>query len=99
MKKQLISSSILTLLCGGLIYMLFRSTTLKMFSWYEIIGLGGITNFLRANTFQYSNQIPEWVLFSLPDGLWIFSYVSLMFAIWQNSVSNKNILYAYVYKY
>jgi hypothetical protein len=64
-----------------------------MFSWYETIGLGGLTKELRKLTFQFSDKIPEWILFSLPDGLWIFSYVSLMLFIWQNSVSIKNIFW------
>jgi len=93
MKKQLIFGSFLTLLVGGLIYILFRTSTLKMFSWYETIGLGELTNNMRKITFQFSDKIPEWILFSLPDGLWIFSYVSLMLFIWQNSVSIKNIFW------
>ena len=92
MKKQLIFGSFLTLLVGGLIYILFRTSTLKMFSWYETIGLGELTNVMRKMTFQFSDKIPEWILFSLPDGLWIFSYVLMLF-IWQNSVSIKNIFW------
>lgn len=93
MKRQLFFGSFLTLLLGGLIYILFRTATLKMFSWYEIIGLGGLTHELRQFTFQFADNIPEWILFSLPDGLWIFSYVSLMLFIWRNSVSIKNIFW------
>lgn len=90
MKRQLLLGSFLTLLFGGLIYVLFRTTTLKMFVWYETIGLGGLTKGLRKLTFQFANELPDWILFSLPDGLWIFSYVCLMLAIWQNSISSKN---------
>lgn len=93
MKKQLFFGSFLTLLFGGLIYILFRTASLKMFSWYETIGFGGLTNELRKFTFQFSNRIPEWILFSLPDGLWIFSYVTLMLVIWRNSVSIKNVFW------
>src|SRR5690606_24761044 len=93
MKKQFILGSFLTLLGGGLIYVLFRTSSLKMFSWYETIGLGGLTNELRNWAFQLADKIPEWILFSLPDGLWIFSYVSLMLIIWQNSISLKNIFW------
>ena len=87
MKKQLIFGHIITLLIGGLIYVLFRTSSLLMFSWYKTIGLGGILKGLRKST------IPEWILFSLPDGLWIFSYVSLILLIWKNSVSLKNIFW------
>lgn len=93
MKKQLIFGGILTLITGGMIYILFRTSSLKMFSWYQIIGLDELTNELRKFTFQFADKIPEWILFSLPDGLWIFSYVSLMLFIWKNSVSIKNIFW------
>ena len=93
MKKQLIFGSILTLITGGMIYILFRTSSLKMFSWYQTIGLDELTNELRKFTFQFADKIPEWILFSLPDGLWIFSYVSLMLFIWKNSVSIKNIFW------
>jgi len=91
MKKQLIFGHIITLLIGGLIYVLFRALSLLMFSWYKSIGLGEILNGLRKSTIPFAENIPEWILFSLPDGLWIFSYVSLMLLIWQNSISKKNI--------
>lgn len=93
MKKQLFFGSILTLLGGGLIYVLFRKSSLRMFSWYETTGLSGLTNELRKLTLHFADNIPEWILFSLPDGLWIFSYVSLMLVIWRNSVSIKSIFW------
>ncbi|EAR16287.1 MULTISPECIES: hypothetical protein [Robiginitalea] len=93
MKRQLFFGSFITLLCGGLIYVLFRTATLKMFVWYETIGLGGLINELRNWSFQFAGKLPEWILFSLPDGLWIFSYVCLMLAIWRNSFSFKNAIW------
>lgn len=81
------------LLLGGLIYILFRVPSLKMFAWYETIGLGSLIIALRKLTFPFAPKIPEWILFSLPDGLWIFSYVSLMLCIWNNNVSFKNLFW------
>lgn len=93
MKKQLLFGHIITLLVGGLIYMLFRTSTLLMFNWYNNIGIGEILNGFRKFTIPIAEDIPEWILFSLPDGLWIFSYVSLMLFIWRNSVSYKNLFW------
>ncbi|EID73846.1 hypothetical protein [Imtechella halotolerans] len=93
MKKQFFFGSFLTLIGGGLIYVMFRTSTLKMFGWFETIGLDRLTNVIRKLTFKFAVELPDWILFSLPDGLWIFSYVSLMLAIWQNSVSPKNTLW------
>ena len=90
MKKQLIFGHIATLLIGGLIYLLFRTSSLKMFGWYKTIGLGEFTNGLRKLTIPFADKIPDWILFSLPDGLWIFSYVSLVLFIWNNSISRPS---------
>lgn len=93
MKKQLIFGSFLTLFCGGLIYVLFRTETLTMFDWYKTIGLENQTNELRRLTIPFAEELPEWMLFSLPDGLWLFSYVCLLLAIWQNTVSAMNAIW------
>lgn len=89
----MVFGNITTLLVGGLIYILFRTSSLKMFAWYETIGLSSLTIALRKLTFPFAPKIPEWILFSLPDGLWIFSYVSLMLCIWNNTVSFKNLFW------
>lgn len=93
MKKQLIFGHISTLLVGGLIYLLFRTSSLKMFGWYKTIGLGEFTNGLRKLTIPFADKIPDWILFSLPDGLWTFSYVSLVLFIWNNSISKNNLFW------
>jgi hypothetical protein len=92
-KKQILLGHIGTLLLGGLIYILFRTPTLKMFDWYDSIGLSTSLNTLRHYASPVVNHIPNWFLYSLPDGLWIFSYISLMLFIWRNSVSFKNIFW------
>ena len=91
MKKQISFGHIGTLLLGGLIYILFRSSSLLMFDWCNKIGLSNSINSLRDYTNPIVKEIPHWFLYSLPDGLWIFSYISLILYIWQNSVSFKNI--------
>jgi hypothetical protein len=37
--------------------------------------------------------LPNWFLFSLPDGLFLFSYVSLMLAIWNKEVARSGIFW------
>lgn len=93
MKKQIVSGYVGTLLLGGLIYILFRTSSLLMFDWYDSLGLLISINNLRLYTSLIIDGIPNWFLYSLPDGLWIFSYISLMLFIWQNSISKKNIIW------
>jgi hypothetical protein len=92
----MVFGSFTALLVGGLIYILFRTSSLKMFAWYETMGFRSLTIALRKLTFPFAPKIPEWILFSLPDGLWIFSYVNLMLCIWNNVVCFKNLFWVLI---
>ncbi len=93
MKKQLFLSHIITLFVGGLIYVSFRNETLKMFSWFEAISISEIISNYRLLTLPLKQHLPDWFLYSLPDGLWLFSYVSIILLLWENTISKKNILW------
>ena len=55
-----------------------------MFQWFSFIGLDGAIQFSRNKVFDFKNQIPNWVYFSLPDGLWIYSFTSAIIIYWNN---------------
>lgn len=75
-KKQFICQSILSLFLlgvGGSIYLLFRPKTLLMFKWVESLGLNEYIDRLRDMVSGITlNHI---TLYSLPDGLWLASYI------------------------
>jgi len=91
MKIQIIIGHVFTLLLGGLIYILFRQDTLKMFSWFDSINVSAAISELRLCTVPLSGHFPNWFLYSLPDGLWLFSYLSVLLAVWDNVISKHNI--------
>lgn len=91
MKRKLLYGHILSLLTGGLIYILFRASTLKMFGWFNKIGLTYVINTARDFTLNYSGYFPNWFKFSLPDGLWLFSYVCLLHLIWYDKEIKKSL--------
>ena len=91
MKRQIIIGCLFTLLFGGLIYVLFRQDSLKMFSWFESINLSNAISELRLFTLPLSIHLPDWFLYSLPDGLWLFSYISFLLVVWSNVISKYNI--------
>jgi hypothetical protein len=93
MKRQYIFGHLLTLLIGSFIYILFRTETLKMFSWFNSLNLEKNIKILRNLTFELKAELPNWFLFSLPDGLWLFSYVSLILIFWKNKINRKNIFW------
>lgn len=82
-----------SLLVGGLIYVLFRTDSLVMFQWFKKLGIIDVVNYLRNYTLPISIYLPEWVLYSLPDGLWILSYQFLMLYIWKGNISKTNFIW------
>jgi len=65
---------------GGLIYIIYRDKSLLMFDWFNSIGVSSGIDGLRS-LFQ-GDGVYGWFKYSLPDGLWIFSYMFLIDAIW-----------------
>ena len=96
MKKQLLFGHLLTLVVGGLIYIAFRTDTLLMFKWFAAISLDTPIEYLREMTLTTKKYLPEWFMFSLPDGLWIFSYITLILLIWKNKVTRHNVLWVFI---
>jgi len=84
---------IVSLFAGSIIYILFRVSSLKMFSWSETLGTNITSNRLRGRSLLIIEHLPDWLLYSLPDGLWVFSYICLMLGIWKKSVSRQNIFW------
>lgn len=75
---------LLPLFFGGLIYILFRSTNLRMFEWFNFIGLEDIIFKSRAFFSIFKKYLPNWFYFSLPDALWIYSFNSAIITYWNN---------------
>ena len=84
--RKLIFLSILSILFGGLIYLAFRSDGIILFSWIDYIGLTESIDNLRLKTLPYKDDFPDWVLYSLPDGLWLFSFSSAIMVIWEREL-------------
>ena len=78
-KKRIatLTLSLTTLLIGGGLYLMCRSERLVMFDWCKAIGIYPLIQQLRPK-----GDFDSWLVYSLPDGLWLFSYIILMGAIW-----------------
>ena len=95
MKKQLFFSSGITLTIGSLIYILFRSESLKVFAWMDALDCLKITKSIRSISLKIVDIIPNWMLYALPDGLWLSSYVCLMLMIWKNKINKENAVWIF----
>ena len=83
------------MLIGGFIYILFREKSLIMFSWFYSMGLDNLINSLR-NSISFNNQIPGWIIYNFPDGIWIYSLTSLMLIVWSQNSSKLRHLWLYM---
>jgi hypothetical protein len=53
------------------------------------MGLNEVINSSRQ--FMEPLKLPTWVIYSLPDALWVFSFTSFMFIIWNYEVNRQSI--------
>lgn len=78
--KVVISFILLTI--GGVLYLGWRSGNLVMFQLIDKLGMTGYLKSFRDISTNYS--LYDYVKYSMPDGLWLFSYMFLIDAIWDN---------------
>ena len=64
---------------GTAVYVGWRSTDLLVFRWIEFCNL-------TAFVFRPTIALPEWLLYSLPDGCWVYATTSWMLLIWKRWV-------------
>jgi hypothetical protein len=70
------------IILGAGIYSLLRSKRLLVFTWYGWLGLQAPLLALRANLAGVRHFLPAFVLYSLPDALWVYSFTFLMQSVW-----------------
>lgn len=87
------ASIILTIL-GGLIYLMFRDKSLIMFSWARSIRLNEAIDYLRYKSISVEPYY--WIKYNMPAGLWLFSYMLIIDAIWGGTKCGKRVFYIYV---
>jgi hypothetical protein len=75
------------LLLGGIIYILFHASEPAFFRWIPGPGLASWFSFARQSSVSFSQSLPEWIVFSLPNGLWAFAYSLLITGIWAGNKS------------
>ncbi len=65
---------------GGMIYILFRQDSLQMFTFFDKMGIKPLIQAIRILGTDF--KVVDWVKYNLPDGLWLFSYMFLIDAMW-----------------
>lgn len=70
------------LIVGCSIYLLFRSKSLNLYQWCSTLGLSTVIDDARFCVQDW--YIPNFIKFSLPDGLYVAAYILIMDYIWQD---------------
>lgn len=85
-RYSIIIHCVLPIFTGSIIYILFRPTSLLMFSWLEQLQLMHHVYYVRQMVNQVSS-IPEIVVYSLPHALWTYSFMSSFYFVWKGQNS------------
>lgn len=86
--------SILSMGLGCLMYAKYRTTRLVFVDWIECLGYKEeYILFIKCLQKDNLKKMPDWFIYSFPDGLWVFSYVCFMIFIWKGKINSKNIIW------
>lgn len=80
------------LLIGCTIYLLFRPQNLLMFK--IIDGLGVMSNVVSLKMYINHNCFPDFIIYSLPAGLWTSSYLMMMYLITKGYTRKSRLMLA-----
>ena len=77
-----IALALLAIIIGGHIYIIYRPDSLLMFSWFHLLGLDKYVELARHAFSEL--YVADWVVYNLPTGLWLLSYMLIIDAVWGN---------------
>ncbi len=67
---------------GGIIYIFLRPPGYAFIHWLDASGVKDLTNQLKGCSLFPAHAVPGWVVYSLPNALWAFSYSLIITGIW-----------------
>lgn len=83
-------AGVMLLLCGCLIYAVWRSRDTNICRWADGLGLGFLIDYLRS---AFGSVDPgDFMRYNLPDGLYCIAYIILMDHLWRGHSRSVRIL-------
>ncbi len=64
-----------------------------MFRWVDALGAQPILNEARSHLKSFGTVTTQWFLYSLPDGLWVYSCTAYMILVWDRRLSLQSLLW------
>jgi hypothetical protein len=74
---------VLPIALGAAIYVLWRAESLLVFRWIGAAGLRGPVHAARQSLAGVRPLLPAWILYSLPDALWVYAGVAFYAILWR----------------
>lgn len=84
MAKKIFLNFALPITLGTLIYLLFRDKNLLVFHWANALGVYLPITEIRPLFAGMSNYLPPAIIYSLPNGLWAYSFMFFITNIWRD---------------
>lgn len=84
MFKKVILNFILPITAGTIIYLLFRDKHLLVFHWADRVGVYLHILDARQLFADLAKYLPHATIYSLPNGLWAYSFVFFISYIWRD---------------
>jgi hypothetical protein len=81
------------LILGGIIYAIYRTENLKMFKWFKELGVYNEIKKIRDNYGVKTIKMPEWIIYSLPDALWLLSLNFTILIFWKFKINKHSIIW------
>jgi hypothetical protein len=78
----------LPIIIGSLIYLLFRSQTILIFRLIGSLGFSSIVEEARIAARPFNQYFQGFVLYSLPSGLWAFSFIYSITVVWRSTLKS-----------
>lgn len=70
------------ILLGGFIYIYLRPSESIFMQWARIARLDGILHLVKPERPISGTVLPQWLVYSLPSGLWAFAYSLVISFLW-----------------
>lgn len=83
--RPVLLAALFSIIFGTIIYLLWRPDTIVVFTWLDYFGLSAPIESIRVRFIHYLAIIPEWLVFSLPNGLWAYSLSAIISHLWWNT--------------
>lgn len=83
--RGLLVHVVLPVIAGAAIYVLWRAPSLLVFRWLDLVGADQFAHLARGAASPARPLLPSWVLFTLPDALWVYALTACLSRIWRGS--------------